>query len=108
MGLELAHTIVASRDPAASPFTGDADTGSAEKVQRGISSNHGENHVVGDPLNFPIKLNNKLAALDASIGRGDGKPTAGSHEVFKVLSDLLAVQKARLDAALKTDVYDAQ
>ncbi|MBZ5621145.1 MAG: glycosyl hydrolase [Acidobacteriia bacterium] len=57
-----------------------------------------------DPLNFPIKLNNKLAALDASIGRGDGKPTAGSYEVFKVLSDLLAVQKARLDAALQTDL----
>jgi len=57
-----------------------------------------------DPLNFPIKLNNKLAALDASIGRGDGKPTAGSYEVFKLLSDLLAVQKQRLDATLKTDL----
>jgi hypothetical protein len=57
-----------------------------------------------DPLNFPIKLNNKRAALDASIGRGDGKPTAGSYEVFKVLSDLLAVQKGRLDAALKSDL----
>ncbi|HEV3196553.1 MAG TPA: glycosyl hydrolase [Bryobacteraceae bacterium] len=57
-----------------------------------------------DPLNFPIKLNNKLAALDASIGRGDGKPTAGSYEVFKVLSDLLAVQKKRLDAALNADL----
>ena len=57
-----------------------------------------------DPLNFPIKLNNKLAALQASIERGDGKPTAGSYEVFKVLSDLLAVQKGRLDAAFKTDL----
>jgi hypothetical protein len=57
-----------------------------------------------DPLNFPIKLNNKLAALQSSIERGDGKPTAGAIEVFKVLSDLLAAQKTRLDAALKTDL----
>jgi len=57
-----------------------------------------------DPLNFPIKINNKLAALDASIERGDGKPTAGAIEVFKVLSDLLAVQKTKLDATLKTDL----
>ncbi len=57
-----------------------------------------------DPLNFPIKLNNKLAALQSSIERGDGKPTAGSYEVFKVLTDLLAVQRGRLDAALKTDL----
>ena len=57
-----------------------------------------------DPLNFPIKLNNKIAALGASIERGDGKPTAASYEVFKLLSDQLAAQKTRLDAALKTDL----
>ena len=57
-----------------------------------------------DPLNFPIKLNNKIAALGASIEHGDGKPTAASYEVFKLLSDQLAVQKNRLDATLKTDL----
>jgi len=57
-----------------------------------------------DPLNFPIKLNNKIAALGASIERGDGKPTAASYEVFKLLSDRLAEQKTKLDAALKTDL----
>jgi len=57
-----------------------------------------------DPLNFPIKLNNKIAALGASIERGDCKPTAASYEVFKLLSDRLAEQKTKLDAALKTDL----
>jgi len=57
-----------------------------------------------DPLNFPIKLNNKIAALGSSIERGDGKPTAASYEVFKLLSDQLAVQKTRLDTTLKTDL----
>jgi photosystem II stability/assembly factor-like uncharacterized protein len=56
-----------------------------------------------DPLNFPIKLNNKLAALGSSIERGDGKPTAASYEVFKLLSERLAEQKTRLDALLKTE-----
>jgi photosystem II stability/assembly factor-like uncharacterized protein len=57
-----------------------------------------------DPLNFPIKLNNKLAALEASIERGDGRPTEASYEVFRVLSERLAAQKGRLDATLKTDL----
>jgi hypothetical protein len=57
-----------------------------------------------DPLNFPIKLNNKLAALGSSVERGDGQPTAASAEVFKVLSDRLAVQRTKLDATLKTDL----
>jgi len=57
-----------------------------------------------DPLNFPIKLNNKIAALGSTIERGDGKPTAASYEVFKLLSDQLTAQKTRLDATLKTDL----
>jgi photosystem II stability/assembly factor-like uncharacterized protein len=55
-----------------------------------------------DPLNFPIKLNNRLAALDRSIETGDGKPTAGAYKVFEELSKELAVQKGRLDESLKT------
>ena len=55
-----------------------------------------------DPLNFPIKLNNRLAALDRSIETGDGKPTAGAYKVYGELSKDLAVQKARLDDTLKT------
>jgi len=57
-----------------------------------------------DPLNFPIKLNNKLAALERVVETGDGKPISSSYTVFKELSDLLAVQKGKLDAALKTDL----
>ena len=33
-----------------------------------------------------------------------GKPISSSYTVFKELSDLLAVQKGKLDAALKTDL----
>jgi hypothetical protein len=57
-----------------------------------------------DPLNFPIKLNNKIAALERVVETGDGKPIAGAYTVFKELSDLLAAQRLKLDAALKTDL----
>jgi hypothetical protein len=54
-----------------------------------------------DPLNFPIKLNNKIAALERVVETGDGKPIASSYTVFRELTDQLAAQKAKLDAALK-------
>jgi hypothetical protein len=54
-----------------------------------------------DPLNFPIKLNNKIAALERVVETGDGKPIAASYTVFKELSEQLAVQKAKLNDVLK-------
>jgi photosystem II stability/assembly factor-like uncharacterized protein len=57
-----------------------------------------------DPLNFPIKLNNKLAALQGIVESGDAKPTDNSYVVFKELSGRLDQQLARLDTAVKADV----
>jgi len=57
-----------------------------------------------DPLNFPIKLNNKIAALGSSVQHGDGKPTAASYVVFDLLTQRLAEQQNRLDQTLKTDL----
>jgi photosystem II stability/assembly factor-like uncharacterized protein len=39
-----------------------------------------------DPLNFPIKLNNRLASLRRSVETGDARPTDGAYKVFKELS----------------------
>jgi hypothetical protein len=55
-----------------------------------------------DPLNFPIKLNNKIAALGASVEHGDGKPTTASYEVYKLLNGKLAEQQNKLDSLLKS------
>jgi hypothetical protein len=57
-----------------------------------------------DPLNYPIKLNNKLAALLGVVESADARPTAQSYDVFKDLSARLDAQIARLDGVLKTDV----
>ena len=38
-----------------------------------------------DPLNFPIKVNNRLANLLSMSERGDGRPGRGMYEVFEVM-----------------------
>jgi photosystem II stability/assembly factor-like uncharacterized protein len=57
-----------------------------------------------DPLNFPIKLNNKLAALQRSLETGDMRPTAGVLKVLEELSAELAVQLNSLDRIIQTDL----
>ena len=57
-----------------------------------------------DPLNFPIKLNNKIAALQGVVESADAKPTDASREVFKMLSDKLDVQLGKMDSTIKTDL----
>jgi hypothetical protein len=49
-----------------------------------------------DPLNFPIKINNRIAALWRSVETGDSKPTAGSYEISKQLSADLEKQITEL------------
>ncbi|NIP83507.1 MAG: glycosyl hydrolase, partial [Gemmatimonadetes bacterium] len=55
-----------------------------------------------DPLNFPIKLNNRLAALMGVVQNADGRPTEQSYEVFELLSGQLDEQLRRLDEVLDT------
>ena len=57
-----------------------------------------------DPLNYPIKLNNKIAALQGVVEGGDGKPTQQSYTVFKELSSRLDAELAKLETALKADL----
>lgn len=48
-----------------------------------------------DPLNFPIRLNNKLAHLNSIAGNGDYKPTVQAEEVRAELTEQIDVQLAR-------------
>ena len=57
-----------------------------------------------DPLNYPIKLNNKIAALTGHVASAEGPPTAQSRQVFAQLKrDLdrhLAALKQLMDGTL--------
>ena len=57
-----------------------------------------------DPLNFPIKLNNQIAALRLSIETGDGRPTAQSYVVFKELSAQLDALRVSLNEIVERDL----
>ncbi|MFN0120838.1 MAG: WD40/YVTN/BNR-like repeat-containing protein [Blastocatellia bacterium] len=57
-----------------------------------------------DPLNFPIKINNRLAALLSMVNRGDGKPIGNALPVFNDLKAELKVQTDRLARVLSADL----
>jgi photosystem II stability/assembly factor-like uncharacterized protein len=57
-----------------------------------------------DPLNFPIKLNNQIAALRRSIETGDGRPTSQSYVVFKELSAQLDVLRVKLNGLIGSEL----
>jgi len=57
-----------------------------------------------DPLNFPIKVNNRLANLMSMAERGDGRPTGNMPVIFKILTDELAGYLDRLEVIWKTQL----
>ncbi|MEZ4416384.1 MAG: glycosyl hydrolase [Gemmatimonadota bacterium] len=57
-----------------------------------------------DPLNFPIKINNKLAALLGGVSQGDFPPTEQSRQVFERLDGLLQAEMVRLQLIIDQDI----
>jgi photosystem II stability/assembly factor-like uncharacterized protein len=57
-----------------------------------------------DPLNYPIKLNNKVAAVQGVVETGDSAPTSQSVEVFNMLAGQVDQQLTSLDTAVKIDI----
>jgi photosystem II stability/assembly factor-like uncharacterized protein len=57
-----------------------------------------------DPLNFPIKINNRLASLLRAVNTGDGKPIANAYPIFKDLTAELKVQTETLEQVLGADL----
>jgi len=57
-----------------------------------------------DPLNFPIKLNNKLAHLNSLSSIGDYNPTDQSVEFKKEITQLIDVELAKIYAIFENDV----
>ena len=57
-----------------------------------------------DPLNFPIKTNNRLASLLGMTLRGEGKPTANIAPIFEDLKKELKAETDKLDEVLSADL----
>ena len=56
-----------------------------------------KNQSAKDPLNFPIMLNNKIAALQGVVESADAQPTEQSFEMFQALSGRVDEQMNKLD-----------
>ena len=59
-----------------------------------------QSHASEDPLNYPIRINNKIAALGSVVGGADARPTDQSYAVYKILSAQLDVQLRDLSTTL--------
>jgi photosystem II stability/assembly factor-like uncharacterized protein len=57
-----------------------------------------------DVLNFPIRLNNKLASLAGTVGAGDNRPTDQSEQVRKELTQQTDAELAKLRQLLSEDL----
>jgi hypothetical protein len=59
-----------------------------------------------DPLNYPIKLNNQLAALRGVIESSDNRPTAQAQEASTVLAGQLDSELTKLQVLFDKDPAD--
>jgi photosystem II stability/assembly factor-like uncharacterized protein len=59
-----------------------------------------------DALNFPIKLNNKIAALSASVDGSDSAPTRQSYDVYNDLAAKIDAQLTKLAEVKSKDIAE--
>lgn len=57
-----------------------------------------------DPLNYPIRLNNKLAALAGVVGSAEAAPTAQSYAVYDEVVTQIDAQLQKLAQIMSTNV----
>jgi len=57
-----------------------------------------------DVLNFPIKLNNKLASLASTVATGDGRPTEQQYGVYEDLAAKVDAQFERIEPIMKGEL----
>ncbi len=63
-----------------------------------------KNRASQDPLNFPIKLNNKLAALAGTVESSDDAPTVQATQVYEDLASQVNAQLETLKKLVGTDL----
>ncbi len=57
-----------------------------------------------DPLNYPVRLNDKLASLNSSVADGQFKPTEQAHLVKKELVDKIDAELLKLKSVIAEDI----
>jgi phenylalanyl-tRNA synthetase alpha subunit len=57
-----------------------------------------------DALNYPIKLNDKIATLSGVVASADARPTKQAYDVFAELSGKLDVQLSKFKLLVEKDL----
>ena len=81
----------------------------ADALVSGLSEVEGEiyqvkNQAGQDPLNYPIKVNNRLASLGSMVNSGDGKPIGNALPILNALSAELKVLTDNLGRILTKEL----
>jgi photosystem II stability/assembly factor-like uncharacterized protein len=81
----------------------------AEKLTKAVSVVEEEIYQVRnqsnqDPLNFPIRINNRFASLLRVVNTGEGKPTGNVEPIFNDIVSELKAQTDKLQQVLSTDL----
>lgn len=63
-----------------------------------------KSHASEDPLNFPIRVNNKLLLLSETVSSAEGAPTQQSYEVYDELNKQLEASLAKWKEIQSSDV----
>ncbi len=63
-----------------------------------------KNKASEDPLNFPIRLNNKLAAVLADVAQADTQPTASQQQVYEDLATGINAQIKKLNQVIDSGI----
>ena len=57
-----------------------------------------------DPLNYPILLDNKIAAIASVVASADARPTDQSYDVYKYFTGLADAELVKLKSVLGKDL----
>lgn len=57
-----------------------------------------------DPLNYPIRLNNKMAALTGVVSSADAAPTEQAYAVYEDIAAKINAELSKHDQIMKTDL----
>jgi photosystem II stability/assembly factor-like uncharacterized protein len=98
---QLADRLKRSQDAALAEKGGTLKT-NASAVEESVYQV--KNQSGQDPLNFPIRVNNRLANLLSMSERGDGPPGTYMPEILSILTKELGGYTAKLDTVWKVDL----
>ena len=65
-----------------------------------------KNRASQDPLNFPIRLNNRLSALVSVVSSGDNPPTDQAYKVRDELTALIDAEVQKLNEAMEEGIAE--